>query len=124
VVREVGLLVVEAVTLDEAERFTVDVLRTGLEAVAESAAVADAVVVAVGNDPHVAGRETEDRPHLFLSESQAAVWRVARAANPRSVLTVVSSYPYVLGDGAGDAETIVWSSHGGQGLGHGVVDVL
>ena len=35
----------------------------------------------------------------------------------------MSSYPYILG-GAGDAETVVWSSHGGQELGHGLVDVL
>jgi beta-glucosidase len=50
------------------------------------------------------------------------VWRAAREANPRAVLTIVSSYPYVL---AGvDAATVVWSSHGGQELGHGVIDVL
>ena len=40
------------------------------------------------------------------------------------MLTIVSSYPYVLGDGVADAETVVWSSHGGQELGHGIVDVL
>lgn len=124
VVREAGLLVAEAVTRDQAERFAVAVLRTGIEAVAEAATGADAVVVAIGNDPHLAGRETEDRPHLFLPESQADVWRAARAANPRSVLTIVSSYPYVLGDGVADAETIAWSSHGGQELGRGVVGVL
>ncbi|HKP07603.1 MAG TPA: glycoside hydrolase family 3 C-terminal domain-containing protein, partial [Microbacterium sp.] len=80
------------------------------------------VVVAVGNDPHLNGRETQDRPHLRLPAAWAEVWRAAREANPRAVLTIVSSYPYVL-DGV-EAETVVWSSHGGQELGHGVIDVL
>ena len=124
VVREVGLLVAEAVTIDQAERFAARVLRSGQAAVAAAAAAADAVIVAVGNDPHLAGRETEDRPHLFLPEAAAGIWRTAREENPSSVLTIVSSFPYVLPDGVTDAETVVWTSHGGQELGHGVVDVL
>jgi beta-glucosidase len=40
------------------------------------------------------------------------------------VLTIVSSYPYVLGTAARDAAAVVWSCHGGQELGHGLVDVL
>ncbi|MDQ7879086.1 glycoside hydrolase family 3 C-terminal domain-containing protein [Microbacterium sp. QXD-8] len=120
--RDSGLLAAEAVTLENAERFGVRVVRSGATAVAEAAARADAVIVAVGNDPHLAGRETEDRPHLRLPAAAAEVWRAAREANPHAVLTVVSSYPYVLDDV--DAATVVWSSHGGQELGHGVIDVL
>ncbi|MFC8680229.1 glycoside hydrolase family 3 C-terminal domain-containing protein [Microbacterium ureisolvens] len=122
VFRDSGLLAAEAVTLDKAERFGVRVVRSGAAAVAEAAANADAVIVAVGNDPHLNGRETEDRPHLRLPDAWADLWRAAREANPRAVLTVVSSYPYVLADV--DADTVVWSSHGGQELGHGVIDVL
>jgi len=122
VLRDSGLLAAEAVTLQTAERFGVRVVRSGTAAVAEAAARADAVIVAVGNDPHLAGRETEDRPHLRLPASAAEVWRAAREVNARAVLTIVSSYPYVLA--GADAETVVWSSHGGQELGHGVVDVL
>jgi beta-glucosidase len=122
VFRDSGLLAAEAVTLADAERFGVRVVRSGTSAVAEAAARADAVIVAVGNDPHLAGRETQDRPHLRLPAAAAEVWRAAREANPRAVLTIGSSYPYVL---AGvDAATVVWSSHGGQELGHGVIDVL
>ncbi|WP_457100653.1 glycoside hydrolase family 3 C-terminal domain-containing protein [Microbacterium sp. P5_E9] len=124
VMRDSGLLAAEAVTLEAAERFGVRTIRSGQAAVAEAAARADVVVVAVGNDPHLAGRETEDRPHLYLPNAAVGLWRAARKANPRSVLTIVSSYPYVLGDGVADAETVVWSSHGGQELGHGIADVL
>ena len=119
-----GLLLAEARTLADATRFGVRVVRSGAQAVADAAVAADAVIVAVGNDPHLSGRETEDRPHLFLPASAVSVWRAAREANPRSVLTIVSSFPYVLGPGVADAETVVWTSHGGQELGHGVADVL
>ncbi|MFV0286358.1 MAG: glycoside hydrolase family 3 C-terminal domain-containing protein, partial [Demequina sp.] len=122
--RDNGLLAADAVTLADAERFTARVVTSGADEVARAAAAADVVVVAVGNDPHLAGRETEDRPHLWLPEAAAEVWRTARGVNAATVLTIVSSYPYVLGGDLAQAETVVWSSHGGQELGHGVVDVL
>lgn len=123
VVRDVGLLVAEGVTLDDATRFEVETVRRGLDEVARAAAAADVVLVAVGNDPHLSGRETADRPHLLLPDAATDLWQAARSANPRSVLTIVSSFPYVLADAA-DAATVVWSSHAGQELGHGLLDVL
>lgn len=124
VAREVGLLVAEGVTVAVAARFAPRIVRSGQSAVAEAAAEADVVVVVVGNDPHLSGRETEDRPHLLLPESAVAVWRAAREQNDRAVLSIVSSYPYILGEGVADAGTVVWSSHGGQELGSGIADVL
>ncbi|WP_241843208.1 glycoside hydrolase family 3 C-terminal domain-containing protein [Agromyces albus] len=123
VVRDAGLLVAEAVTLAEAERFDVRTVRSGVDAVADAAAAAEVVIVAVGNDPHLSGRETEDRPHLMLPDAAVDVWRAASGSSEQAVLVIVSSFPYVLGD-ADDAATIVWSSHGGQELGRGLVDVL
>ncbi|MEI2270095.1 glycoside hydrolase family 3 C-terminal domain-containing protein [Microbacterium sp. No. 7] len=123
VVRDVGLLVAEGVTLDDAARFEVETVTRGLDEVARAAAAADVVLVAVGNDPHLSGRETADRLHLLLPTAATDLWRAARSANPRSVLTIVSSFPYVLADAA-DAPTVVWSSHAGQELGHGLLDVL
>lgn len=122
--RDTGLLGADGHTLDDAERFVARVLESGAARVAEAAAQCDAVVVAVGNDPHLNGRETQDRPDLLLPDAAVEVWRAAVEANPRSVLTVVSSYPYVLGPGVADAPTVVWTSHGGQELGHGLADVL
>ena len=121
---EAGTLVAEAPDAAHAERFAARVLRSGTEEVARAAAAADVVVVTAGNDPHLHGRETEDRPHLELPANQRALWRAAVAANPRAVLLVVSSYPYVLGTEADAAAAVVWSSHGGQEHGHGLADVL
>ncbi|MGC4175600.1 beta-glucosidase family protein [Demequina sp.] len=124
VARDIPLVLADGVTIDEATRFTVDVVENGIEAVVRAASTADAVVAVVGNDPHIAGRETADRPHLWLPESASSLVRAARGANPALVLTIVSSYPYVMPDGVADVPTIVWTSHAGQELGHGVVDVL
>lgn len=110
--------------LADAERFTVRLLRSGQVAVAQAAAAADVVLVTAGNDPHLLGRETRDRPHLRLPEPQAELWRTAHDANPHTVLTIVSSYPYVLGDAGSRAAAVLWSSHGGQELGPGLADVL
>ncbi|WP_418276280.1 beta-glucosidase family protein [Isoptericola jiangsuensis] len=122
--RGTGVLCAEGRTPDDAERFAVRVLTSGAARVAEVAARCDAVVVAVGNDPHLNGRETQDRPHLYLPDPAVETWRAACEANPRAVLALVSSYPYVLGPGVADAPTVVWSSHAGQELGHGLADVL
>ncbi|GIG41501.1 glycoside hydrolase family 3 C-terminal domain-containing protein [Cellulomonas phragmiteti] len=121
---EAGTLVAEAHDVAHAERFAVDVLRDGAQDVARAAAAADVVVVTAGNEPHLHGRETEDRPHLHLPAPQLALWRAARTAHARAVLLVVSSYPYVLDDAVQDAPAVVWSAHGGQEQGHGLADVL
>lgn len=119
-----GTLVAEAGTAQAAERFDLRTVVSGEVAVAEAAAAAQTVVVAVGNDPHVLGRETEDRPGLALPVRAQALWRAAREANDRAVLAVLSSYPYALGEIAETAAAVVWSSHAGQELGPGLTDVL
>lgn len=117
-------LVTDATTLEDAERFDLRTVRSGEVAVAAAAGAADVVVVAVGNDPHILGRETEDRPDLDLPRASQEIWRAAVEANDRAVLTIVSSYPYALGDTAEQAAAVVWSSHAGQELGPGLTDVL
>ncbi|MDR0959151.1 MAG: glycoside hydrolase family 3 C-terminal domain-containing protein [Propionibacteriaceae bacterium] len=119
-----GLIVAEAQTLDEAEHFDWQVVRSGTARVAEALTGVDAVIVAVGNDPHLGGREGEDRPGLTLPVMAKQVWRQARASHPKAVLAIISSYPYVLGPEFTEAQAIVWSCHAGQELGHGLVDVL
>jgi beta-glucosidase len=123
VMRQSGLLAAEAVTMGDAERFHEQVLVRGLDEVAAAADAAEVTIVVLGNDPHLSGRETEDRPHLDIADSAARVWRAASERCARTVTALVSSYPYVLAD-LDDARTLVWSSHGGQELGHGLVDIL
>ncbi|MFM9273014.1 glycoside hydrolase family 3 C-terminal domain-containing protein [Pseudarthrobacter sp. NKDBFgelt] len=106
-----------------ADRFVLRTLKSGHEAARQAASAARTAVVVVGNDPHLGGRETLDRTTLDLPLAEQELIRIVREANPRTVLVIVSSYPYALGALA-DTPAIVWTSHGGQELGNGVADVL
>ncbi|WP_205704762.1 beta-glucosidase family protein [Kineococcus indalonis] len=119
-----GALVPEAAERAGAARFVLRTHRAGTAAAVQAAAGADHVLVVVGNDPHVAGRETEDRATLALPHASAELVRAVREVAPHAVLVLVSSYPYALGgllDGLG---AVLWSSHAGQQLGEGLADVL
>jgi beta-glucosidase len=104
--------------------FTVETVVRGTDEVARAAADADVVVVLLGNDPHINGRETEDRTTLALPEAQDRLWRVAHAANPRTVLALVSSYPYALPEAAAGLPALLWTAHGGQAAGTALARVL
>ncbi|WP_432509402.1 glycoside hydrolase family 3 C-terminal domain-containing protein [Kineococcus auxinigenes] len=119
-----GALSAEAVDRSVAARFVVRTHRSGAAVAAEAAARADHVVVVVGNDPHVGGRETQDRASLALPHASAELVRAVREAAPGCVLVLVSSYPYALGGLLDEVGAVAWSSHAGQELGHGLADVL
>lgn len=118
-----GSAALSAATEETADRFVLRTVRSGQQAAREAAAAADVAVVVVGNDPHLGGRETIDRSTLALPQQEQELIRLVREANPRTVLVIVSSYPYALGPLA-DIPAIVWTSHAGQELGTGVTDVL
>ncbi|MEO7588456.1 MAG: glycoside hydrolase family 3 C-terminal domain-containing protein [Arachnia sp.] len=118
-----GTLAAVAQTLDGADRFVMTTVRSGAEQAWTAAQQADVVVLALGNEPHTGAHETVDRSTLALPAAMEELARIARAANPRCVVALISSFPYSLGDLA-DFPAIVWSSHGGQELGHGLIDVL
>lgn len=110
---------VAATDSEDATRFWPHLRRSGTAAVSE-AARADLVICALGNDPHLLGRETEDRPSIALPPSYRSLWEAAAASNPAAVLVVVSSYPYGLDIAPAAA---LWSAHS-QAQGSAVVDVI
>ncbi|MGW1214813.1 glycoside hydrolase family 3 C-terminal domain-containing protein [Streptomyces sp. NPDC002499] len=105
-----------------AEVFEPVFVERGEEAVRRVAAQADVVVVVAGNDPHINGRETEDRTTLRLPAQQERLLRAARATNPRTVLALVSAYPYTVQAAALPA--VLWTAHGGQAAGTALARVL
>ncbi|MCZ4603760.1 glycoside hydrolase family 3 C-terminal domain-containing protein [Streptomyces sp. Lzd4kr] len=113
-----GVRVAEA----DPEVFELIVVERGEDAVARVAAQADVVLVVAGNDPHINGRETEDRTTLALPAHQERLLRAARAANPSTVLALVSAYPYAV-DPAG-LPAVLWTAHGGQAAGTALARVL
>jgi beta-glucosidase len=107
---------------EDPETFELIVTERGEEAVRRAAEQADVVLVVAGNDPHINGRETEDRTTLRLPEHQERLLRAARAANPRTVLTLVSAYPYTVPTSSLPA--VLWTAHGGQAAGTALARVL
>ncbi|WP_019074781.1 glycoside hydrolase family 3 C-terminal domain-containing protein [Streptomyces hokutonensis] len=104
------------------EIFELVIAERGEDAVARVAEAADVVLVVAGNDPHINGRETEDRTTLRLPPQQQRLLRAARAANPNTVLALVSAYPYTVDPS--DLPAILWTAHGGQAAGTALARVL
>ncbi|MFD4504161.1 glycoside hydrolase family 3 C-terminal domain-containing protein [Streptomyces sp. NPDC058457] len=110
------------VAAENASIFELIIVERGTDAVARVAAAADAVLVVAGNDPHINGRETEDRTTLALPPHQERLLRAARAANPDTVLALVSSYPYAVD--VARLPAVLWTAHGGQAAGTALARVL
>jgi len=104
------------------EMFQLIVTERGEDAVTQVTARADVVLVVAGNDPHINGRETEDRTTLRLPAHQERILRAARATNPNTVLALVSAYPYSVATAALPA--VLWTAHGGQAAGTALARVL
>ncbi|UXY22224.1 glycoside hydrolase family 3 C-terminal domain-containing protein [Streptomyces cynarae] len=107
---------------DQREVFELEVVESGEDAVTRAAAGADVVLVFAGNDPHLNGRETEDRTTLRLPDHQERLLRAARAANPRTALVLVSAYPYAVDPT--ELPAVLWTAHGGQAAGTALARVL
>ncbi|WP_416530658.1 glycoside hydrolase family 3 C-terminal domain-containing protein [Streptomyces coelicoflavus] len=112
----------ETTAVPDAAVFEVVVAERGEDAVTRVASAADVVVVVAGNDPHINGRETEDRTTLRLPGQQERLLRAARAANPATVLALVSAYPYAVD--ADSLPAVLWTAHGGQAAGTALARVL
>ncbi|AKJ10445.1 sugar hydrolase [Streptomyces incarnatus] len=107
---------------DSGDVFEVITVERGEEAVTRVAERADVVVVVAGNDPHIGGRETEDRTTLRLPAHQQRLLRAARAANPRTVLVLTSAYPYAVD--VVRLPAVLWTAHGGQAAGTALARTL
>lgn len=106
------------------EEYEFVVISSGAERVRALAAKADTVVVCLGNDPMLNGREMQDRPSLALPASQRKLLETAAAANLRTILLLVSSYPHAITEERKHCAAVLHTSHAGPELGHAVCDTL
>ncbi|MBQ8656389.1 MAG: glycoside hydrolase family 3 C-terminal domain-containing protein [Prevotella sp.] len=95
---------------------------------------ADVAIVCTGNHPFGTkadwkfcpvpsdGREAVDRQSLTLPDEDLV--RLVRRANPRTVLALVSSFPYAITWSQEHLPAIVHLTHCSQEQGHGLADVL
>ncbi len=95
----------------------------------------DAAIVVVGNDPIGAGswavvrspsegKEAVDRKDIVLQPEQEDFIRRVYAANPNTIVVLLSNFPYALPWAADHATTILHLTHASQELGHALADVL
>ncbi|MFG2041197.1 glycoside hydrolase family 3 C-terminal domain-containing protein [Dactylosporangium sp. NPDC048998] len=119
-----GRLAATATAPGDALRLDRELVACGVDEAAAAARAADRVVVVLGNDPHINGRETVDRDGLALPAEQERLLRAVHEANPRSVLALVSSYPYAIDWAQRHVPAILWTSHAGQELGSALADTL
>jgi beta-glucosidase len=117
-------LVLDAEQPVDATRFTLELVSSGVDEAVAAATAADRVVLVLGNDPHINGRETIDRAGLELPTQQEELLRAVAAANPATVLVVTSSYPYAIDWAATNVPAIIWTSHAGQEHGRALAEVL
>jgi beta-glucosidase len=111
-------------TVEQATGFTLEPIRRGIDEAVAAAAAADVVIAIVGNHPMINGRETEDRVDIALPPAQDELVRAVYAANPRTTLIVMSSYPYGIGWAQENLPAIIWSAHGGQEFGRALAEVI
>lgn len=97
------------------------------------ALAADAVIVMVGNHPTcnagwaecaepTEGKEAIDRQAIHLPAEELI--RHVHAANPNTIVVLISSFPYAINWSSRHVPAIIWSSHAGQALGKALADVL
>ena len=114
------------------------ILRYVMSNKADSAVIAakqsDVAIVCVGNHPlsyglgwgqnqvPSDGREDVDRQAITLEQEDLV--RLVRAANPNTILVVVSSFPYSISWSKEHVPGIIHVSQSSQELGNGVADVL
>jgi len=108
----------------EGELFKMTVEHDGLAAACQSAAKAGQVIILAGNDPMINGRECIDRPSLNLPPRQEELIRRISKLNARTVVVLISGYPYTCKEAAEKAAAVLWMAHGIQETGNGLADVL
>ncbi|MFF4119039.1 glycoside hydrolase family 3 C-terminal domain-containing protein [Streptomyces sp. NPDC001714] len=121
---DTGVLTMTAETPEQAARFTRTVVRDGVAEAVAAARTADTIVVVVGNDPHINGKETTDRAGLRLPPQQDRLLREIAAVHDDTVLVVMSSYPYALDWADEHVPAMLWISHAGQETGRALASVL
>lgn len=106
------------------EAYELVVISSGADRIRALASKADTVVVCLGNDPMLNGREIQDRPGLALPASQQRLLKAAAEANKRVILLLVSSYPFAITEECKHSAAVLHTSHAGPELGHAVCDTL
>jgi beta-glucosidase len=104
-------------------------------AAVELAKSSDVAIVCVGNNPNPnnawmkvdddsEGREGVDRVNITLGSGQEDLVKQVYAANPKTVVVLVSSFPYAINWTQQNVPAILHMANSSQEMGNGLADVL
>ena len=74
--------------------------------------------------PPSEGKEALDRKSIDLEQAQTQLVQRVRRANPKTIVVLVSSFPYAMADVQQNARAILHMSHSSQEQGNALADVL
>lgn len=104
--------------------FKMKIEKDGIQKAVEVAKQADVTLLFLGNNPNINAKEEVDRDTLELPPYQQRLLESVKAANPNTVLILVTGYPYSLENHTDNLPGILVSPHGMQEFGHGLADVI
>lgn len=104
--------------------FSFETVTDGIAEAVRMASEAERVVLCLGSNPVINAKEEIDRNHLHLPVMQENLLSAILEANPRTVLVLLSNYPYVLPECAKKLPAIIFSASGCQETGNALARVL
>ena len=103
--------------------FRYETVSSGHERAAELAKNCRYVVYCTGNHPVQVAKECFDRKTLALN-IQPGMCQLLHSANPRTVLALISSYPYSVVEESQTLPAVIYSTHAGPHLGTALAEAL
>lgn len=104
--------------------FEMEIVKDGLEEAAKIAKTADRVIVVLGCNPVINSKEEIDRTTLELPPVQNKLVDRILSVNPRTIVVLVTNYPYAINSLDEKVPAILVSASGSQDMGNGIADVL
>lgn len=98
--------------------------KDGLMAAEEAAKAAEYAIAVIGCNPVINSKEEIDRTTLELPPYQRELVRRIHKANPKTIVILLTNYPYTITEINQNIPAILLSASGSQKIGNGVAAVL
>lgn len=108
----------------ETVEFELITQKDGLMAAEEAAKAAEYAIAVIGCNPVINSKEEIDRTTLELPPYQRELVRRIHKANPKTIVILLTNYPYTITEINQNIPAILLSASGSQEIGNGVAAVL
>lgn len=108
----------------ETVEFELITQKDGLMAAEEAAKAAEYAIAVIGCNPVINSKEEIDRTTLELPPYQQELVRRIHKANPKTIVILLTNYPYTITEINQNIPAILLSASGSQEIGNGVAAVL